>query len=46
MLTGTFPWMGVSESDLLKNINNRPLNIPNNLSQFTATMIYKMLTVN
>ncbi len=46
MLTGTYPWMGVSEADLYKNITTRPLNIPNTISAYTRDVLSKMLKPN
>ncbi len=46
MLTGTYPWMGVSEADLYKNITTRPLNIPGSISAFSKDLLIKMLKIN
>jgi calcium-dependent protein kinase len=46
MLTGTYPWRGINEIDLYKNITTKPLNIPNNISMSSRELIEKMLKVN
>jgi serine/threonine protein kinase len=46
MLTGTYPWRGINENDLYKNITTRPLNIPNNISMYCRGLLEKMLKVN
>lgn len=46
MLTGTYPWMGMSEADLYKNITTRPLNVPSNISGFSRELIVRMLKIN
>ena len=43
MITGTYPWMGVSETDLYRNITTRPLNIPQYVSHNTRDLISRML---
>jgi hypothetical protein len=46
MITGTYPWMGVSEADLYKNITTRPLSIPNYVSTYSKDLLFRMLKIN
>jgi serine/threonine protein kinase len=46
ILTGTYPWMGVTEANLFKNITTRPLNLPNTISAYTRDILTKMLKID
>jgi serine/threonine protein kinase len=46
MLTGTFPFRGISESDLYYKIQRGNFKIPDGISKEARRIIYKMLEVD
>ncbi len=46
LLTGRVPWTGTSESDLLKNIKNKPLLFPKGVSEWSKEILNKMLVID
>lgn len=46
LLVGKLPWRASDEKELYTNITTKPLMIPNNLSDWSKTLLSKMLVVN
>jgi serine/threonine-protein kinase ULK/ATG1 len=46
LLTKRLPWEGNSVLNLSKNIDRQPLKIPNNISEWSANILKRMLTIN
>lgn len=46
LLVGKLPWTASNEHELLYNIINKPLHIPNSLSEWSRHLLARMIVAN